>query len=99
MSVPQGPARSGNISTEGMSFPFEIYSEFVHGVTGQFVSVCKLKPIHLLYLGSIDGTEAMFKLVKVCARIDGEPLTDNELMNLDLQLFNKIAIKLVEQMK
>lgn len=57
---------------------------------GRFATVFKLKVGHLLLSQDMNDLLRMCKLLSITVRIDGEPVTVEDVLNLDIEDFNNL---------
>jgi hypothetical protein len=71
--------------------------EMIWPGTGQFISIGKVKVLHVMKANSGDSSEFAAKLIQLCIRIDDHPLTYEDVMNMDLKMFMTLSEKLTSQ--
>lgn len=92
MNAPEEPALSGE-----MMPAFEAVSEYVDEATSQFVTIGKIKLGHVIHTTGMDATRAVAFLIRHCVKVDGEHMTSQQILNMDIRHFNYIAEKLMAQ--
>lgn len=79
------------------SLPFQQVEEIVWPGTGQFISIGKVKVLHVMKATSGDSSEFAAKLIQLCIRIDDHELSYEDVMNMDLKMFMTLSEKLTSQ--
>ena len=79
------------------SLPFEPVEEIVWPETGHFISIGKVKVLHVMKAANGDSYEFAAKLVQMCIRIDDHELSYEDVMNMELKMFMTLSEKLTSQ--
>lgn len=79
------------------SLPFEQVEEIVWPETGHFVSIGKVKVLHVMKASNGDTSEFAAKLIQMCIRIDDHELSYEDVMNMELKMFMILSEKLTSQ--
>lgn len=70
--------------------PFNQVKEYIDPESGKFYAIGKPQVIHVAIASKFQGTEQAVRVIQMCTRIDERPLTENEVWNMDMHLFNKL---------
>ena len=92
-NVPQAHAQSA----EQRLKRFEQAEEIVWPETGHFISIGKVKVLHVMKASNGDSSEFAARLIQMCIRIDDHELSYEDVMNMELKMFMTLSEKLTSQ--